>query len=374
MKITRCLAERRLMLLAILVGVLHAADAAEVLPAPQPVITSLTVVGTNLVINASFPAGVEQAVLEMKPTFTADWRGIALLNVPLNGGNVEFSIPQPAFETAFFRVNATLQATSQAELSSAVQFVAVPSLVQSTTNAGPPAEATFHFKGQIDGSDRIIITHKGALWEHINWDWPGGAVAANDSQWKPSERNFMTTTNGSAFLPETYSLSAATLEVMEGRDVVALERTNDALVVYLDDTPSGSAPYEFTIHFQPAETQLDKIRTSPAATLKITAQIDGSDRLKITAHEATWTHLAYAMPDQVQLNDVPWNLNQTNRLLNAGTNAFLPSDVDFSTAKIIHREGRDLATMWADDGVLWVTFADNPNGQDAYELEISFGQ
>ncbi len=67
-------------------------------------------------------------------------------------------------------------------------------------------------------------------------------------------------------------------------------------------------------------------------------------------------------------------MRQTNVLLNAGTNVFLPAGIDLSTAKIVHRQGRDLATMWADADAIWISFADNPNGSDAYDLEISFGQ
>ncbi len=36
--------------------------------------------------------------------------------------------------------------------------------------------------------------------------------------------------------------------------------------------------------------------------------------------------------------------------------------------------GRDLATLWADDDALWVSFADNPKGSDTCVLEISFRQ
>jgi hypothetical protein len=60
-------------------------------------------------------------------------------------------------------------------------------------------------------------------------------------------------------------------------------------------------------------------------------------------------------------------------LQNAGSHLFLPAGVDLSTARIINRTGRDLATLWADEQVLWVWFADNPNGADTYELEIRFG-
>jgi hypothetical protein len=364
---------RQFVLLFCLAAIFHASRATGILPVAQPSITSLAIVGSNLVFDATFPPGVARAVLELRPTLTAGWQAAATLDVPTNGGSMEFMIPQPALETAFFRLNLTMRAAAQAEQSGEVQYVAAPSLVKITANGESPPEAVFHFKGQIDGSDRMVITHQGAYWEHVNWGWPAGAVTINGSQWRPAERNFMTTTGAVAFLPETYSLAAATLEIIQGRDLIALERTNNALVVYLDDTPVGPAPYEFKIHFHKPVARPAGFRASPAATLKITAQIDGSDRLKITAREATWTHLAYGMPQAVKLNEIPWDLNRTNVLLNAGTNVFLPPGLDFSTARIVHREGRDVATMWADHDAVWVSFADNPSGGDAYELDISFG-
>lgn len=354
-----------------LCAVLWGGQAVAMLPVNQPVITSLSVVETNLAFTVTFPPGVVQAVLEMRPVLTTAWQQAAVLDVPADGGTIEFTIPKPALETAFFRLNATLRTSTNAQLSAELQYVAVPPLGPDPTNA---AEAVFHFKGMIDGSDRISINHQGALWEHVNWGWPAGAVTVNDSQWNPSEKNFITTTGAVLFLPEKYSLAAARLEVITNRDVVTLERTNDALLVYLNDTPPGAAPYEFKIHFPRARTRPKPVHASSAATLKIAAQIDGSDVLKITRHEATWTHQAWAYPDAVRLNHIRWDVRQTNTLMNAGTNTFLPSDVDFSTAKIVRRQGRDLATMWADADAMWVSFADNPNGADAYELEISFGQ
>jgi hypothetical protein len=74
------------------------------------------------------------------------------------------------------------------------------------------------------------------------------------------------------------------------------------------------------------------------------------------------------------LNGISWDAAASPVLKNEGTNSFLPAGVDFSTAKIISRKGRDLATMWADDSGISVRFADNPNGADDYEIEISFGE
>jgi hypothetical protein len=337
----------------------------------QPIITSLSVAGTNLVFNASIPPGVDQAILEMRPTLDAPWQEAALLDVPAGGGSLEFIIPSPALEMAFFRLKATTHTTTNSQLSAELQYVTIPPLGPDGTNG---TDAVFHFKGVVDGSDRILITREGAFWEHVNWDWPAGAVTINDAQWNPRDKNYLTTTGAVTFLPEMFSLEDVGLEIIEGRDVISLERTNRALIVYLNDTPLGAAMYEFKIHFHPGTIKPAKTGASPAATLKIAAQIDGSDSLKITAREATWEHRAWSYPGAVSLNGIPWDVGQTNVLMNAGTKTFLPSGVDLSTARIVNRKGRDVGTMWAEADALWIQFADNPNGADLYELELSFGR
>jgi hypothetical protein len=196
----------------------------------------------------------------------------------------------------------------------------------------------------------------------------------NGTEWNPRQKNYLTTAGAARFLPECFSLEAIDLERIKGRDVVALERTNSALIVYLDDTPVGAGEYEFKIHFQPARPKPAPARASKVAILKIVAEIDGSDCLTITPTGARWEHKNWGGPASVKLNDVPWSIQQTNVLQNSGANLFLPSGVDFSTARIVSRKGRDLGTLWAEADALWVWFADNPNGSDYYELEISFGQ
>jgi hypothetical protein len=366
-----------------LIAMLWCGKLAAAVPANAPVINSIAVTGSNLDFVVTLSPGVDRAVLEMRPTLPAEWQLAATLNVPAAGGVIEFTCPKPALDTAFFRLNASLVVSNNSStsppaiavttntVSAELQYVAVPPLGPDATHSD---EAVFHFKGMIDGSDRIVITREGALWQHVNWGWPAGAVTVNDTRWNPSGKNFLTTTGAVAFLPEKYSLTVVGLEKIEGRDVIALERTNAALIVYLDDTPPGAAPYEFKIHFKKASVKFPAIRRSRVAMLKIAAQIDGSDFLKITKREATWQHGTWSPPGSVRLNDVAWDLGETNVLMNVGTNTFLPAGVDFSTAKIIHRQGRDVGTLWADTNALWVSFADNPIGADAYELDISFGQ
>ncbi len=334
---------------------------------PQFTITSITVQGTNLVFRAAIPPGLERVVLEMRPALDARWEEATLLEVPSGGGETAFSIPRPESGAGFFRLKATGPLANSQAISSELQCVTVGPL------ASGPTEALFHFKGVVDGSDKILITHSGALWEHVNWGWPDGAVSVNNQRWNPSEKNYLTTVGAAKFLPEPFSLDSANLKVINARDVVALERTHQGLVVYLDDTPSGASDYEFEIRFSAGPPKIVRAERSASAHLKISAQIDGSERVKITTREASWEHKAYEYPANVSLNGVPWPVEQNSILKNEGTNTFLTSGVDFSTARIVGRKGRDLATMWAEADALWVCFADNPNGSDYYELEIAFG-
>jgi hypothetical protein len=281
---------------------------------------------------------------------------------------VTFTLPKPD-GMQLMRLKAKSQSAGPATVSSELKYVSIPSL---GIMALPQTDAVFHFKGTIDGSDKITITRDGALWEHVNWAWPG-SVTVNGAQWDPSEKNYLTTTGAAKFLPESFSLDSADLKVIAARDEVTMERADNALIVYMDDVSNGADEYEFEVRFHPSRPKPAPAATE-TATLKITADIDGSDCFIITRTEATWRHGQRAFPDKVMLNHVEWFPQLNPVLKNEGTNAFLPATVDLSSAKIVSRKGRDLATMWAGDDAVYVHFADNPNGSDTYELELSFGK
>jgi beta-lactamase regulating signal transducer with metallopeptidase domain len=250
-----------------------------------------------------------------------------------------------------------------------LKFVTTASLASCVSNGN----AVFHFKGRVDGSDNILITHDGAQWTHARRHWPLEPVVVNNTSWNPMEKSYLTALGPERFLPATFSLESVDLEVIEGRDVVAIERTNQGLMVYLDDTPGGAGEYDFKINFHPAGLKPADAGKSPVARLKVAAQVSGSDCIKITATEAVLEHKTYLLPSDVRVNGLPWDVARTSVLKNEGATRFLPDGVDFSTARIIKRQGRDLATAWGEKDALWVHFADNPNGSSPYEIEIAFG-
>lgn len=343
-------------------------------------ITSMGTDGTNLLLTASVPPGLESITLDTRPALDAPWNSVEQQKAPADGGELVFTYPQSTEVSRFFRLRASLVVqTPQAQqepnvqipqlVSAELEYVATASLASRLSNGN----AVFHFKGKVDGSDKILITRDGALWDHIDWNYPPEPVTVNDTKWNPLGKNYLSAIAPTKFLPASFSLDSVELEVVKGRDIVALERARNALIVYLDDAWAGPDDYEFQINFHTNEAKLPAARSSVPARLTISAQIDGSDRIKITSRGAFLEHKSFALPRNLIVNGIPWNPRRTNGLPNVGATRFLPDGVDFSTAKIISRKGRDLATAWGAKDELWVCFADNPNGSDAYEIEIAFG-
>jgi beta-lactamase regulating signal transducer with metallopeptidase domain len=281
---------------------------------------------------------------------------LAVVAVPMACRRQTEPTLQPAgFSSAQRKAGAT---ENLAPGSEETRFVTTASLGSCVSNGN----AVFHFTGSVDGSDKILITRDGARWTHVNRHWPLEPVLVNDTSWNPMDQSYLATVGPEKFLPESFSLESVDLEVIEGRDVVAIERTQHGLVVYLDDTPAGASEYDFKLHFHPAGPKLSGAGQSPVAHLTIAAQVSGSDCIKITASEAILEHKTFRLPSEVSVNGRPWDVDQSCVLKNEGATRFLPDGVDFSTARILSRQGRDLATAWSGADALWVHFADNPNG------------
>jgi hypothetical protein len=344
--------------------------AAEVVTAQnQLAITAMSVEGASLLLSATVPPNLETVALDTRVALEAPWEEVEQRSVPAEGGEVTFVFPQSADAARFFRLRANPVSQTPQVVSAQLEFVATAPLSSRLSNGN----AVLHFKGRVDGSDKILVTRDGALWDHVNWSYPPEPVSINGTRWNPEKKNYLSSIGAVKFLPESFSLESVELEVIKGRDVVALERTSKGLMVYLDDTPIAADEYEFNIFFHPAGPKPAEARSSAVARLKIAAWVSGSDCIKITAGEAVLEHKTYNLPSNLTVNGIPWDVRQSKVLKNEGAARFLPDGVDFSTARIVSRSGRDLATAWGDADALWVRFADNPNGSDNYEIEIAFG-
>ncbi len=142
-------------------------SADELVTAPTELaITFIGSAGTNLLLTVSVPAGLENVTLDSRPAIDMPWDAVQQQNAPAAGGEMVFTYPQSAEISRFFRLRASPVAqTPQVQQQSAnvqapqfisaeTEYVATASLASQLSNGN----AVFHFKGKVDGSDKILIT------------------------------------------------------------------------------------------------------------------------------------------------------------------------------------------------------------------------
>lgn len=222
------------------------------------------------------------------------------------------------------------------------------------------------FSGTIDGSDTITIAGNTAQWQHNYWDFPSGAVMLDGQPWQPQTNTQLVF--GSPQVPASLDGYAIRVRRFQGRDVETAERQGNSLVLRLDDTPDGAAPYQYNIALIPEVPA----PSSPPATLRITGTIDGSDEVVVDASGATWSHFYWGNPGQVTLNGVNWSPTNGSVLPNSGATRFLPSGVSFQNVTIHKNSGRDVAGLDTRGDQVAVYFADNPIGADFYDVTLTF--
>jgi hypothetical protein len=96
--------------------------------------------------------------------------------------------------------------------------------------------------------------------------------------------------------------------------------------------------------------------------------------LHIDARGARWVHREWDWPGEVRLNQIAWDLKESVTLKNEGETRFLDGTVDFATARMVRKDGRDTAVLEHTDGGLVIYLADSPLGRSSYDLRIHFGE
>jgi hypothetical protein len=108
--------------------------------------------------------------------------------------------------------------------------------------------------------------------------------------------------------------------------------------------------------------------------IRIVADIDGSDTLRISAYEAVWSHGAYQWPSSVEINELAWKPADKPQNPKAGTWPLLGRKVDFATARLAKLKGRGTVALKPAKDQIEISFDDPPFGSDIYEVVVTFGR
>lgn len=109
----------------------------------------------------------------------------------------------------------------------------------------------------------------------------------------------------------------------------------------------------------------------PPVRLTFSGRIDGSEKIVIGAEAARWENLHWGTSrTTVHLGGVAWTPSENPVLSNRGPTAYLPVDVDFTTARLVKTHGRDVVALITGPTSVTVRIADGPNGTDLYEFSV----
>ncbi|WDI42612.1 hypothetical protein [Bremerella sp. P1] len=107
-------------------------------------------------------------------------------------------------------------------------------------------------------------------------------------------------------------------------------------------------------------------------SLRIVADVDGSDRLIISEQETLWVHRHWAWPTRVTINDAGWNPQGSPTLAEKVHRSLLNEPVDFASARMTVHQGRDTAALETFDDHIVIHLVDSPNGRSTYDVTVTF--
>ncbi len=336
---------------------------------PAPVVSGMTFEGDEVVLTVRIPPGFSHAKLQTKTDLAGEWKNGMDIATSTNGETAKFHFPRRE-DMLFMRVVASA-ANANSE-SGGISFLPVSHAP--ATNAAKHAKGkkgavdphligTLHFKAIVDGLETIQIGPEGIIWNHLRYE-AVDVVSLNGRTWKPSEVNLVDLR--SDFNGKQISWQDTEIERISGRDIVALEKLNGSAAIHVYDTPWGAAEYEFVVRlFGSKRARPSK---APATRLTISAFIDGTDELTISATGAHWVHKQWGEPSNVRIAGERWDTVTVSNW----EKALVPAGIDFSRARLISKSGRGFINLEARGNDLVVSFADDGDGGADYEVEIGF--
>lgn len=105
--------------------------------------------------------------------------------------------------------------------------------------------------------------------------------------------------------------------------------------------------------------------------IHVKVRIDGLDQLHVAHRSARWTHLAWQMPEQVEINGRQWD--PRGELQVPATEPLLAPRIELCGAVLRKVAGRGEVSLAMDEAGLVIRFDDStPTGSDEYEVVIEF--
>jgi len=158
--------------------------------------------------------------------------------------------------------------------------------------------------------------------------------------------------------------------------VISQKNPNTASLVW-NYASNGAPPRQFKATLIRGATAVFAVPNAPNPSptqempimLDISANIDGSDVLKLMTWKATWTHKQFQYPDIVTINGRPWNVKGLPTIV-------IPELVgaDMSSVKVLSRSGRDTLAVEGSASGVTVSFADDQGGADMYDVRLGFNR
>jgi hypothetical protein len=106
--------------------------------------------------------------------------------------------------------------------------------------------------------------------------------------------------------------------------------------------------------------------------VRLRADIDGRDELRVYQTVANWVHRGSIWPSNVEFNGMAWTPKTTREIANSGETHYLDAGADFSkaTLEIVRGRGAIVFRKFADS--VYVHFDDSEHGRDTYEIVLHF--
>lgn len=254
-------------------------------------------------------------------------------------------------------------------------------------DAGTPAaaaktSANISLTALVDGKDDLRITRTGLEWIHLDGVWPKDVIL-NGHPWEPQRRPQLTGDDLAVYFRDGFALGDFELATRTGRGEIKMYGEEAGAVrLELADGEAGAGPYEIALRRrdlswlaqgEPQQPKEGLAKNSPGS-IRITATIEGTDRVLIYPDHLEWQHQAQAWPQSVKVNGIAWSPKDNPRLENSGETTYLKDEFVHVGTTLRRYRGRNRTEISTQTNHIALQFGDTDPGSDVYEVAVYLGE